>query len=141
MGLDITVLIADSSWLGEVPPQERLPRLRDAWYADETGLWDVGPEAARAVEGGWEWLRGTGGPRFGIYDDRFPDVVEHELAEAREGRFRWEPLTFHLAGVPSYLVVAELTVNQVLRGTLPRPAYPRALRAAAPRRRRCCSHD
>ncbi|WP_030558834.1 nucleotidyltransferase domain-containing protein [Streptomyces aureocirculatus] len=60
------------------------------------------------------------------------DVVEHELAEARRGRFRWEPLMFHLAGIPSYLVVGELAVNQVLRGTLPRPAYPDALREAAP---------
>ncbi|GHF46852.1 nucleotidyltransferase domain-containing protein [Streptomyces morookaense] len=60
------------------------------------------------------------------------DVVEHELGEAREGRFHWEPLMFHLAGIPSYLVVAELAVNRVLRGTLPRPGYPDALRAAAP---------
>ncbi|MEU4968381.1 nucleotidyltransferase domain-containing protein [Streptomyces smyrnaeus] len=60
------------------------------------------------------------------------DVVEHELAEARQGRFHWEPLMFHLAGIPSYLVVAELALNRVLRGTLPRPEYPDALRAAAP---------
>lgn len=61
------------------------------------------------------------------------DVVEHELAEARRGRFRWEPLMFHLAGIPSYLVVAELAVNRVLRGEAPpRPEYPDALRAAAP---------
>ncbi|OLT33126.1 DNA polymerase subunit beta [Actinomadura sp. CNU-125] len=60
-------------------------------------------------------------------------VVEHELAEAREGRFRWEPLAFHLAGIPGYLVVAELAGNRVLRGAdLPRPEYPDALRAAAP---------
>ncbi|GAA2769334.1 hypothetical protein GCM10020219_039080 [Nonomuraea dietziae] len=32
---------------------------------------------------------------------------------------------FHLAGIPSYLVVAELAVNQVLRGDLPRPEYRR----------------
>jgi hypothetical protein len=39
---------------------------------------------------------------------------------------------FHLAGIPSYLVVAELAVNRVLRGTLPRPSsYPPALRGAA----------
>lgn len=60
------------------------------------------------------------------------DVVEHELAEAEQGRFHWEPLMFHLAGIPSYLVVAELAINQVLRGTLPCPAYPEPLRAAAP---------
>lgn len=40
MGLDISVMIADWSWLAEVPPPERLERLRDAWYADGTGLWD-----------------------------------------------------------------------------------------------------
>ncbi|MEV0623408.1 DNA polymerase beta domain-containing protein [Nonomuraea sp. NPDC050404] len=39
---------------------------------------------------------------------------------------------FHLAGVPSYIVVAELGINQVLRGTLPRPEFPQALREAAP---------
>ncbi|MFJ8589923.1 nucleotidyltransferase domain-containing protein [Streptomyces sp. NPDC093598] len=61
------------------------------------------------------------------------DVVEHELAEAEQGRFRVEPLMFHLAGIPTYLLVAELAINQVLRGELPRPgSYPRALRASAP---------
>jgi len=60
------------------------------------------------------------------------DIVEHELAEAQQGRFHWEPLMFHLAGIPSYLVVAELAVNQVLHGSLPCPAYPDALRETAP---------
>jgi hypothetical protein len=41
---------------------------------------------------------------------------------------------FHRAGVPTYLVVAEIALNRVLRGDLPRPAYPDALRAAAPPR-------
>ncbi|WP_407700467.1 nucleotidyltransferase domain-containing protein [Streptomyces beihaiensis] len=63
------------------------------------------------------------------------DVVEHELAEADAGRFHCEPLMFHLAGIPSYLVVAELAVNRVLRGqTPPGPdPYPPALRESAPR--------
>ncbi|KAA9158078.1 nucleotidyltransferase domain-containing protein [Amycolatopsis acidicola] len=60
-------------------------------------------------------------------------VVEHELAEARAGRFRWEPLMFHFAGIPSYLVVGELAVNQVLHGSLPRPEFPAALREPAAR--------
>ncbi|WP_037860723.1 nucleotidyltransferase domain-containing protein [Streptomyces sp. NRRL S-340] len=61
------------------------------------------------------------------------DVVEHEWAEAEEGRFRVEPLLFHLAGIPSYLVVAELAVNRVLRGELRQPAaYPEKLRRTAP---------
>ncbi|EPH41143.1 nucleotidyltransferase domain-containing protein [Streptomyces aurantiacus] len=88
--------------------------------------------------GGWGGGVFNGGGWFSIdgrsvdvhYRDL--DVVEHELAEARQGRFRWEPLMFHLAGIPSYLVVGELAVNQVLRGSLPRPEYPQALREAAP---------
>jgi predicted nucleotidyltransferase len=61
------------------------------------------------------------------------DVVEREAAEAEAGRFRVEPLMFHLAGIPTYLLLAELAVNRVLRGELPRPdAYPRALRESAP---------
>ncbi|WP_369238197.1 nucleotidyltransferase domain-containing protein [Streptomyces sp. R21] len=63
------------------------------------------------------------------------DVVEHELAEAEQGRFRIEPLMFHLAGIPSYLLVAELAINKALRGDLPRPAaYPQTLRKTAPDR-------
>ena len=56
------------------------------------------------------------------------------MAEARAGRFGIERLLFYLAGVPTYVVVAEIALNQVLSGDLPRPAYPDALRAAAPRR-------
>ncbi|MGZ3114917.1 nucleotidyltransferase domain-containing protein [Streptomyces sp. H62] len=62
------------------------------------------------------------------------DVVEHQVAEAQAGRFDVEPLMFHLAGIPTYLVVAELAINRVLRGELPRPSYPEALRATAPER-------
>ncbi|MFI1460106.1 nucleotidyltransferase domain-containing protein [Nocardia carnea] len=59
-------------------------------------------------------------------------VIEHELAEAEQGHFRWEPLAFHLAGIPSYLVVGELAVSRVLRGELPKPAFPDAMRKVAP---------
>ncbi|WP_280424162.1 nucleotidyltransferase domain-containing protein [Nocardia carnea] len=59
-------------------------------------------------------------------------VIDHELAEAEQGRFRWEPLAFHLAGIPSYLVVGELAVSRVLRGELPEPAFPDAMRTVAP---------
>lgn len=59
-------------------------------------------------------------------------VVEHELAESQQGRFHIEPLMFHLAGIPSYLMVAELGINRVLRGDLPHPGYPQTLRKTAP---------
>ncbi|HEY9372760.1 hypothetical protein [Streptomyces sp.] len=67
MGLDITVMIADWSRLGEVPSRDRLSRLRDAWYADETGLWD---HDAPVVEGNWNWPRGAGSALFAVYEFR-----------------------------------------------------------------------
>ncbi|SHF79929.1 nucleotidyltransferase domain-containing protein [Streptoalloteichus hindustanus] len=106
------------------------------------------PDSLRAL--GWsgvvseigEWGGGVfnGGAWLEI-DGRHVDVhyrdlreVEHQLAEARAGRFHVERLMFHLAGIPSYLVVAELALNRVLRGTLPRPDYPEVLRENARRR-------
>ncbi|WP_256362906.1 hypothetical protein [Streptomyces sp. TRM70350] len=66
MGLDITVLIADRSWLEEVPPGERLQRLRDAWYDDETGFWDW--DGAAAVVGDWKWPQGPNSSIFAVYE-------------------------------------------------------------------------
>jgi predicted nucleotidyltransferase len=106
---------------------------------DPAHLRALGWEGVVSEVGGWGGGVFNGGAWLTIEGRRVDvhyrdlDVVEHELAEAREGRFHWEPLMFHLAGIPSYLVVAELAVNRVLRGTLPRPAYPAALREAAPR--------
>ncbi|MBC2869616.1 hypothetical protein [Streptomyces mexicanus] len=67
MGLDITVLIADWSWLARAPREERLERLRDAWYADETGLWDGD---APTPEGEWEWPQGPHAGSFALYEFR-----------------------------------------------------------------------
>lgn len=98
---------------------------------DPADLRSVGWEGEVSEIGGWgggvfnggAWLTIDGRKVDVHYRDL--DVVEHELAEAKAGRFRVEPLLFHLAGIPSYLVVAELAVNQVLRGELPRPeGYP-----------------
>ncbi|MFI6036904.1 nucleotidyltransferase domain-containing protein [Streptomyces sp. NPDC051315] len=90
----------------------------------EVGGWGGG------VFNGGAWLT-IDGRRVDVHY-RDLDVVEHEWAEAQEGRFRVEPLMFHLAGIPSYLVVAELAINRVLRGDLPRPSsYPGKLRRTA----------
>ncbi|MFI9805325.1 nucleotidyltransferase family protein [Streptomyces sp. NPDC052301] len=105
---------------------------------DPDDLRAVGWEGEVSEVGGWgggvfnggAWLT-VDGRRVDVHY-RDLDVVEHELAQAREGRFRVESLLFHLAGIPTYLIVAELAVNQVLRGALPRPAaYPDKLRHAA----------
>ncbi|MFJ9086352.1 nucleotidyltransferase domain-containing protein [Streptomyces sp. NPDC102384] len=115
------------------------------YYRGSEGLFeprhlrDVGWEGEVSEIGGWgggvfnggAWLT-VDGRRVDVHY-RDLDVVEHELAEAEAGRFHWEPLMFHLAGIPSYLVVAELAVNRMLRGGTPRPdGYPAALRKAAP---------
>ncbi|MFC9672330.1 MULTISPECIES: nucleotidyltransferase family protein [unclassified Streptomyces] len=99
----------------------------------------VGWEGQVSEIGGWgggvfnggAWLT-VDGRRVDVHY-RDLDVVERESAEAERGRVRWEPLMFHLAGIPTYLVVAELALNQVLRGAAPCPdRYPEALRKAAP---------
>jgi predicted nucleotidyltransferase len=108
---------------------------------DPDDLRAVGWEGEISEIGGWgggvfnggAWLT-IDGRRVDVHY-RDLDVVEHELAEAEEGRFRVEPLLFHLAGIPTYLIVAELAVNQVLRGTLPHPSgYPARLRLTAAER-------
>lgn len=91
----------------------------------ELGAWGGG------VFNGGAWLD-IDGHRVDVHY-RDLDRVEHELAEATAGRFQIEPLAFHLPGVPTYILVAELAGNRVLRGELPRPdGYPSALRRRAP---------
>lgn len=90
MGLDITTLIADWSWLAEAPPRERLPRLRDAWYDDETGLWDDGSSQA---DGGWEWPSGPHSAHFGVYE--FPGALGSFKPHFWAGD-RWEKVRDHV---------------------------------------------
>ena len=108
---------------------------------DPAGLRALGWEGEVSEVGGWgggvfnggAWLT-VEGRRVDVHY-RDLDVVERELGEAEQGRFRVEPLLFHLAGIPSYLVVAELAINRVLRGELPRPdGYPAKLRLSAAER-------
>ncbi|MFE1840969.1 nucleotidyltransferase domain-containing protein [Streptomyces sviceus] len=114
---------------------------------DPADLRAIGWEGEVSEVGGWgggvfnggAWLT-IDGRRVDVHY-RDLDVVERESAEAEEGRFRVEPLLFHLAGIPTYLIVAELAVNQVLRGDLPRPtAYPAKLRTSAAARWRDTAH-
>ncbi|USQ87702.1 nucleotidyltransferase domain-containing protein [Streptomyces phaeoluteigriseus] len=105
---------------------------------DPAGLRAVGWEGEVSEVGAWGGGVFNGGAWLAIDGRRVDvhyrdlDVVTHELAEAEQGRFRVEPLLFHLAGIPTYLVVAELAINRVLHGELPRPAaYPDKLRRTA----------
>lgn len=89
----------------------------------EIGEWGGG------VFNGGAWLT-VGGERVDLLW-RDLDVVDREIGEARAGRWRLEPLMFHLTGIPTYLVVAELDGTVTLSGTLPTVAYPDALRERA----------
>ncbi|GAA4937238.1 nucleotidyltransferase domain-containing protein [Streptomonospora halophila] len=106
------------------------------------------PEDLRAVGwpgevseiGGWGGGVFNGGAWLEIdgrsVDIHFRDLddVEYRIAEARKGRFDVELLPFHRAGIPTYLVVAELALDEVLHGELPRPDFPEELRRLAPER-------
>ena len=91
----------------------------------EIGAWGGG------VFNGGAWLELDGTKVDLLWRDL--DVVDHEIAEAQAGRWRLEPLMFHLTGVPSYILLAELARNRVLYGQLARPDYPVALRRVAGR--------
>lgn len=104
-------------------PQE----LRDVGWPGEVS--EIGGWGGGVFNGG-AWLE-IGGRKVDVHY-RDLDTIDREIAEASEGRFRIEPLMFHLAGIPSYLVLAELAVKRVLHGQLPTPAYPAALRERAP---------
>ncbi|PRX99054.1 nucleotidyltransferase domain-containing protein [Allonocardiopsis opalescens] len=104
---------------------------------DPADLRALGWPGEVAEIGGWGGGVFNGGAWLTV-DGRRVDVhyrelaaVEHEIAEAEAGRFHREPLMFHLAGIPSYLIVGELALSRVLHGELPRPDYPPALRRAA----------
>ncbi|WP_328332465.1 nucleotidyltransferase domain-containing protein [Kribbella sp. NBC_00382] len=119
---------ADSDWdLGIYYQNSFDPqRLRDVGWAGEVfelGAWGGG------VFNGGAWLEIDSRKVDVHYRDL--DVVERVIAEAEVGQFTIEPLMFHLAGIPSYLLAAELAFAQVLHGELPRPAYPPLLRERA----------
>jgi Nucleotidyltransferase domain len=119
----------DSDWdfsvyyRGHFDPQA----LRDIGWSGE--VFEVGGWSNGVFNGG-AWLQIDGRRSDVHYRDL--DVIDRELAASREGRFAIEPLLFHLAGIPTYLVLAELSVKRVLHGTLPTPEYPDALRRRAP---------
>jgi hypothetical protein len=118
----------DSDWdfsiyyQGHFDPQT----LRDIGWPGE--VFEVGGWSKGVFNGG-AWLEIDGRRTDVHYRDL--DVVDREITASQEGRFSIEPLMFHLAGIPSYLVLAELSVKRVLRGELPTPDYPVALRQRA----------
>lgn len=62
------------------------------------------------------------------------DAVEHWTRRAEQGEFEVDPLLGYLAGVPTYLLTAELASCRVLWGDLPAASvsFPAKLAAAGP---------
>ena len=83
----------------------------------------------RVMNGG-AWLR-CGDERVDVIL-RDLDAVEHWTRRAEQGEFEVDPLLGYLAGVPTYLLTAELASCRVLHGALPAAPYPPKLAAAAP---------
>jgi hypothetical protein len=59
-------------------------------------------------------------------------VVEHWTRQAENGEFERDALLGYLAGVPTYLLSAELDSCRPLRGDIPAAPFPPKLATAAP---------
>jgi hypothetical protein len=60
------------------------------------------------------------------------DIVEHWTRRAETGEFEVDPLLGYLAGIPTYILSAELASCRVLRGEIPAARFPPMLMASAP---------
>jgi predicted nucleotidyltransferase len=87
--------------------------------------------------GGWGRVF-NGGGKLNV-DGKLIDIHYRDLElideihdHALRGEFTIEPLLFHQAGLPSYILLAELGINRTLRGELPDWDYPIALQESAP---------
>jgi hypothetical protein len=79
---------------------------------------------------GGAWLR-CGGEKVDVIL-RDLDVVEHWTRQAENGKFERDALLGYLAGVPTYILSAELASCRLLRGELPAAPFPQKLAAAGP---------
>lgn len=120
---------ADSDWdlavyyRGDFQPQH----LRDLGWPGQVSA--IGGWGGGLYNGG-AWLTIDGRKVDVHYRDL--EVIDAQLVEADAGRFVVERLMFHVLGIPSYLLLAELALNTTLRGILPKPRYPERLRTQAP---------
>jgi hypothetical protein len=85
---------------------------------------------------GGAWLR-CGGEKVDVLL-RDLDLVEHWTRRAEEGEFEVDALLGYLAGIPTYILSAELASCRPLRGEIPAAPFPPKLVAAAPPRWRFC---
>ena len=89
----------------------------------------------RVMNGG-AWLRCEGEKVDVILRDL--DVVEHWTRRAENGEFERDALLGYLAGIPTYILSAELASCRPLCGDIPAVPFPPKLVAAAPPLWRFC---
>ena len=89
----------------------------------ELGGWGGG------VFNGGAWLT-VGGRRVDIHY-RDLNEVERRMREAERGEFAIEHLLFYLAGIPTYVLLAELALGLTLCGSMPEITFPEALKRTA----------
>jgi hypothetical protein len=104
---------------------------------DPQTIRDLGWPGQISELGDWSPIFNGGGKL--TVDGQMIDVHYRDLQlidrihdHARRGQFTVERLLFHQAGLPSYILLAELGINRTLRGSLPHWGYPAALRRRAP---------
>ena len=103
---------------------------------DAQVLADLGFDGHVVQPGGWgriinggAWISVDGQPVDLLLRDL--DVIDGWHDEAEHGRFEIDNVEGHLAGLPTYTPLGEISVNRVLAGQLPTVDYPAALRTAA----------
>jgi len=101
---------------------ERLGRLGHPAHVARPGEW------GRIVNGG-AWMS-VFGQRVDVLL-RDLDQVERWWDDARDGRFEIDNVPGHLAGLPTYTVLGEVALAQVLTGELPTVGFPARLREVA----------
>src|SRR5437016_2193239 len=89
----------------------------------------------RVMNGG-AWLR-CGDEKVDVLF-RDLDVVQHWTRRAEDGEFDRDALLGYLAGIPTYILSAELACCRLLHGNIPPMSFPRKLIDAAPLRWRFC---
>jgi hypothetical protein len=89
----------------------------------------------RLMNGG-AWLRCDGTKVDVLLRDL--DAVDYWARRSEQGEFEIDALLGYVAGVPTYLLSAELASCRPLRGDLPPSPFPENLRAAAPAKWRFC---
>lgn len=104
---------------------------------DANALRALGYEGQVAEPGEWApfvyggaWLRVDGKPVDVLY--RNLDFVDGCIEASEDGRFDLARCPGYVAGMPSYVLVGELSLGRVLHGELPRPPFPEALRSRGP---------